>query len=201
MCQDGATAMSDQKRPYRKRQRAVHEAETRRRITESAVELHGTLGPARTSISAIAEHAGVRRSTVYRHFPDEDALFEACSSHWAAANPVPDFTRWAAIADDGERLETALRELYAFFARTEPMLENLLRDEQHVPSVARQFAAFRGYFETARDIVRPQGADEIATAATGHALSFRTWQSLVREQGLTERDAVQVMCRLVAAAD
>ncbi len=81
------------------------------------------------------------------------------------------------------------------------MLENVLRDEQHVPSVARQFAAIRAYFETARDIVRPQGADEITKAATGHALSFRTWQSLVREQGLSERDAVQVMCRLVAAVD
>ena len=193
--------MSDQKRPYRKRQRAEHEAETRRRITESAVELHGTLGPARTSISAIAEHAGVQRSTVYRHFPDEDTLFDACSSHWAAANPLPDPAHWAAIADDGKRLETALRELYAYFAHAEPMLENVLRDEQHVPSVARQFAAIRAYFETARDIVSPQRADEIAQAATGHALSFRTWQSLVREQGLTERDAVQVMCRLVAADD
>jgi len=193
--------MSDEKRPYRKRQRAEHEAETRRRITESAVELHGTLGPARTSISAIAEHAGVRRSTVYRHFPDEDALFEACSSHWAAANPLPDLARWAAIADDGERLVTALRDLYAYFARAEPMLENLLRDEQHVPGVARQFAEFRAYFDTAREVVGPQGAGDITESATGHALSFRTWQSLVREQGLTERDAVQVMCRLVAAAE
>jgi AcrR family transcriptional regulator len=201
MCQDGATAMSDQKRPYRKRQRAEHEAETRRRITESAVELHGTLGPARTSISAIAEHAGVRRSTVYRHFPNEDALFDACSSHWAAANPLPDVTRWAAIADDRERLETALRELYAYFARVESMLENVLRDEQHVPSVARQFTAMRAYFETARDIVCPHAADAITRAATRHAMSFRTWQSLVREQGLTERDAVQVMCRLVVAAN
>jgi AcrR family transcriptional regulator len=193
--------MSDEKRPYRKRQRAEHEAETRRRITESAVELHGTLGPARTSISAIAEHAGVRRSTVYRHFPNEDALFDACSSHWAAANPLPDLTSWSAIADDGERLEIALRELYAYFARAEPMLENVLRDEQQVPSVARQFAAMRAYFETAREIVCPEGADELTKAATGHALSFRTRQSLVREQGLSEHDAVQLMCRLAAAAD
>ena len=63
--------MTDQKRTYRKRQRADAEAETRRRITESTVELHGTLGPSRTSISAVAQRAGVRRSTVYRHFPDE----------------------------------------------------------------------------------------------------------------------------------
>src|SRR3954468_5305676 len=113
--------MSDQKRPYRKRVRAEHEEQTRRRITESAVELHGTIGPARTSISAVADRAGVRRSTVYRHFPDEAALFDACSSHWRAANPPPDPWAWAAIEDPSERVTAALSELYAFYARTEPM--------------------------------------------------------------------------------
>ena len=82
--------MSDQKRPYRMTRRAALEAETRLRITESAIALHERLGPARTTVSAIAEHAGVRRSTVYRHYPDEEALFDACSSHWRAANPPPD---------------------------------------------------------------------------------------------------------------
>src|SRR6476646_9149441 len=97
------TAMSDQKRPYTMRRRAELEEETRRRITESAVELHEELGPAQTSISAIADRAGVRRSTVYRHFPDEDALFAACSAHWRAANPPPDPSLWSAIADVDER--------------------------------------------------------------------------------------------------
>ena len=80
--------------------------------------LHEEVGPARTSISAIAERAGVRRSTVYRHFPDEESLFAACSSHWRASNPPPDPGAWAAIDDPAERTETALRELYAFYART-----------------------------------------------------------------------------------
>src|SRR5438034_9663481 len=93
------TAMTDQKRPYRMKRRAELEERTRRRITESAVALHGTVGPARTSISAVAERAGVRRSTVYRHFPDEPALFAACSAHWRAANPRPDLERWSAIED------------------------------------------------------------------------------------------------------
>ena len=111
--------MTVETRKYEKKRRAELEAETRRRITEAAVELHGTVGPARTSISAIAERAGVRRSTVYRHFPDEAALFDACSSHWAAANPVPDMAAWASIDDPDERLRTTLDELYAFYRRTE----------------------------------------------------------------------------------
>src|SRR5215467_379211 len=107
--------MSDQKRPYRMKRRAELEEQTRRRITESAVALHEELGPALTSISAIAERAGVRRSTVYRHFPDETALFAACSSHWRATNPPPDPAIWEHIDDPGERSRTALRELYAFY--------------------------------------------------------------------------------------
>jgi len=195
--------MAVETRKYEKKRRAELEAETRRRITETAVELHGTVGPARTSISAIAEKAGVRRSTVYRHFPDEAALFDACSSHWEAANPVPDMAAWAAIGDPDERLRTALYELYAYYRRTEPMMENLHRDEVTVPLVAERFAGYHGYIAAARDLLmdgrprRGRPRDE-ARAAIGHALAFPTWQSLTRDQGLTDARAADMMCRLVA---
>src|SRR3954465_7498559 len=134
--------MSDQKRPYRMKRRAELEAQTRQRITESAVALHEEVGPAQTSISAIAERAGVRRSTVYRHFPHEDALFAACSSHWRDANPSPDPGPWVAIEDSAERPDRALRELYSFYARTEAMYDSLLRDELVVPVVQRLLRDF-----------------------------------------------------------
>ena len=132
------------------------------------MELHGTVGPARTSISAIAERAGVRRSTVYRHFPDEAALFDACCSHWAEANPVPDIGAWAAIEDPDERLRTALDELYAFYRRNEAMLENLHRDEATVPLVKEHFAGYRGYLAAARDVLL-RGRPNAAAAATRRA--------------------------------
>src|SRR5919106_5043085 len=111
-------------RPYRKRRRAESEAATRQRITEAAMELHGTVGPARTTISAVAERAGVQRATVYRHFPSETELFEACSGHWYSLNPMPDPSRWAEIADSEERLRAALGDLYEWYAWAEPMLVN-----------------------------------------------------------------------------
>jgi AcrR family transcriptional regulator len=197
--------MTVETRKYEKKRRAELEAETRRRITETAVELHGTVGPSRTSISAIAARAGVRRSTVYRHFPDEAALFDACSAHWSVANPTPDLAGWGTIADPDERLRTALGELYAFYGRTERMMENLHRDEATMPIVAKQFAAFRGYLAAALDVLlRGRAARgrrrDTTRAAIGHALAFETWRSLVREQGLDDSGAIGLMCRLVAGA-
>ena len=197
--------MTDRTRPYRMQRRAESQQETHRRITESAVELHGTLGPSKTSISAVAAHAGVRRSTVYRHFADEAALFDACTAHWAAANPPPDLAVWAAITDPEERLVVALRELYAFYARTELMLDNLFRDEATVPLVRERFAAFRGYFAAARDSLmtgrKVRGAARRRThAAVGHAIAFSTWKSLVREQELDDREAIALVRALVASA-
>src|SRR5687768_9128429 len=110
------------RRPYRKRLRAEHEAETRRRITEAAMKLHGTIGPARTTVKSVAEEAGVQRATVYRHFPTDESLFAACSAHWAGLNPPPDADAWASIRDPDERLRHALGELYAWYEWAEPML-------------------------------------------------------------------------------
>ena len=192
--------MSDQKRPYRMKRRAELEELTRRRITESAVALHQELGPAQTSISAIADRAGVRRSTVYRHFPDEDTLFDACSSHWRALNPPPDLSQWSAATT-----ETALRELYVFYGRTHRMYESLFRDETLVATVARRLRDFYGYLDAARDaLMAGRGlrgsAARRTRAAIGHALAFTTWQSLIEEQRLTDADAVSLMSQLIETA-
>jgi AcrR family transcriptional regulator len=197
--------MSDQKRRYKMKRRAEQEAQTKLRITESAVDLHGSLGPARTTISAVAEHAGVRRSTVYRHFPDERALFGACSAHWAQANPPPDVDGWASIEDPDERLDTALAELYAYYRRTSVMIDRLLRDAPSMPVVEDTMAPFRQFLASIADVlirgrgVRGKARDRVR-AALGHAVSFRAWQELTETQGLSDADGAELMKRLVDAA-
>ena len=197
--------MPDKTRSYRMQRRAESQQQTRRRITESAVALHGSIGPSRTSISAVAAHAGVRRSTVYRHFPDEAALFDACSAYWAAANPLPQLDIWSAIENPDERLGIALAELYTFYRQTECMLDNLFRDETTTPLVREGFADFRGYIDAARDTLMTgrglRGAARRRTqAALGHAIAFSTWKSLVHEQRLDDADAAALVRALVAAA-
>ena len=194
--------MNSEKRGYRKQRRADLEEETRRRITVSALDLHGTVGPSQTSISAVARKAGVRRSTVYRHFPDEAALFRACSAHWAAQNPPPDMKTWATIAPPNERLRVALIELYGFFQRTERMLDNLYRDETTVPVVRQQFSGFRSYLQQARDVLMAGrsvrgDARRRTQGAIGHAVAFSTWKSLVREQELSNIEAAALMASAV----
>ena len=192
--------MSDEKSPYRKKRRAELEAETRLRITESAVALHGSLGPSRTSMSAVAERAGVRRSTLYRHFPDEEALFDACSAHWGAANPPPDIAEWAGIEDPEARLRAALEALYAYYRQTEAMMANLLRDVE-LPVVGSRMAGFLEYLDAIRGALsRGRPRRRAVRAAIGHAVAFSTWQSLAHDQQLDDPQAVELMCRLVAAA-
>jgi AcrR family transcriptional regulator len=193
------------KRKYRKRRRAELEEETRLRITEAAVDLHGLLGPARTTISAVAERAGVQRATVYRHFPDEEALFGACSAHWRAQHPLPDLAEWAAVGDPSKRLRVALSDLYAWYEQGEGMLEKTTRDAPLVPAMRFAVESMGGWFAEAIAAIlrgRPErGARRRRVeAAIGHAVSFATWRSLVRERGLSNREAVDLMHGLVGFA-
>ena len=191
------------KRRYELKKRAEDVAGTRRRITEAAIELHGTVGPSRTTMSAVAERAGVERRTLYRHFPNEAELFEACSTHYFAANPWPDLDAWRAIRDPQQRLERALDELYAHSERTEPMYANGLRDAELVDSAREAIAPLHAYLEEATGVLLAgRGARgrrrELLAAALRHALAFSTWRSL-SAGGVRRADAVRLMAALAGA--
>ena len=192
-------------RTYELKQRAERQQETRRRIVEAAVELHTTLGPSRTTVQAIAERAGVTRPTVYAHFPDARSLLQACSGHVRETVPPPDPTAWRSISGPGARLEMALRELYGYYERLEPLLENVQRDAAMMPIVAEMNAYRVRHLEEIRDLLLEAwttrgGAKARLRRAIGHALEFRTWQSLVRRQGCRTNEAVQLMLTFVCAA-
>jgi AcrR family transcriptional regulator len=191
---------SSKSRGYEMRKRAEDVERTRQRIVEAAVHLHGTAGPASTSVSAIAERAGVTRLTVYRHFPDETALFEACSGHWLSRQRPPRPEEWGALENPLERLTVGLADIYRFYRAGEQMLTLVIRDQHAVPESRRQ-----AWEERTRQYVQvlarawPQADDPVLRAVIGHAAAFSTWRSLCREQGLTDRDAVGVMVTLAEA--
>jgi AcrR family transcriptional regulator len=189
-------------RRYRMRKRAEDVAATRRRIVEAAVHLHGTIGPAATTISALADQAGVTRLTVYRHFPNDLALFAACSTHWASGQVLPDPQAWNRIADPAQRLRAGLSDLYRFYRAAEPMLTNIRRDRAAVPNELRERtdatdASYRDALLQAFAVRGPRRRR--LRAVLGHAVSFWTWRSLCLEQHLSDPEAVRAMTTLALA--
>jgi len=191
---------------YNLKRRAERQEETRLRITRATLELHEILGPSKTTISAIAERAGVGRPTVYAHFPDELSLGKACSSLGLAENPPPDPGSWEEISDPERRLRVALAELYAYFRRRERMLANVLRDAEreweakpHVREIMEPLVehwehmkgTLAAGWEVGKD--RPQPP----LGAIGLALDFETWHTMVRKQGLTDEQALDLMVGMV----
>jgi AcrR family transcriptional regulator len=191
------------KRKYELKKRAEQVADTHRRITEAAIELHGTVGPSRTTMSAVAERAGVERRTLYRHFPTESELFEACSTHYFDANPWPDLAAWRAVADP-HRLERALDALYAYYERTEPMFSNVLRDAELVDFARDATAPLDAYLDEAVEVLAAgRGARgrrrQLLIGALRHVLAFSTWRSL-SANGIGRPDAVRLSTQVVEAA-
>jgi AcrR family transcriptional regulator len=192
-------------RKYEQKRRAEQQSETRQRIVEAVAALHGEIGPARTTIKAIAERAGVERLTVYRHFADEGALFAACDAHFRAEMPPPDPSAWADVAEPMARLRAALLAFYAYYRRAEPMLANAHRDAPQLPALAALLAPAAHFTEAVRDDLQAAWpVDDRArarlTAAIGHALRFDTWRSLARAEGLDDAVAADLMVDLAAAA-
>jgi AcrR family transcriptional regulator len=187
------------KRGYRMSRRAEQVNQTRQRIVEATVHLHGTVGPAHTTVSAIAEEAGVTRLTVYRHFPDDAALFAACTAHWAAQQQIPDLDHWTRISDPRQRVRAALADVYRYYADAEPMLSNSARDAHAVPEFVKRRGRQRAA-EMADAILSAWPARQRTPkrrALVAHALSFSTWQSLCSEQRLSQQDAVTAMSKLI----
>lgn len=184
------------------KRRAERVQETRRRITEAAVELHQTVGPARTTVSAVAEKAGVQRHTYYAHFPELKDLYQACMGHYSERNPVPEPSSWTGIADAEERLRVALSEVYAYYSGNEAMVSNVLRDVALDPIVQEIMVPFDQYWETVRDFI----ADAFEASGERHeellgavalAQNFQTWRTLVRQQELSQDRAVELMVGMV----
>ena len=180
-------------RTYTLKKRAEQQAETRRRIVEAAVELHSTVGPAFTTLSQVAERAGVQRHTLYAHFPDERSLLMACSGLTAERDPLPDPAGWKAIHDQRERLGVGLRAIYGWYERNAQRAACVLRDAEH-HALTREISQMRmGPYMAAYREVLGAGLSTTERAMLQLALSYFTWRTLVQQAGLEQDAAVGAM--------
>src|ERR671911_1948965 len=184
---------------YNLKARAERYQQTRQRIVEATVDLHRVHGPVRTTITDIADRAGVKRQTVYNHFPNELALLKACSAHNRVLNPPPDPEPWKLIPDPEERLRSALEEVYAYYRRDEQMLANVTRDAQANPNMRKVLEPRIKHQERMRDVLAAgweQGDGQrhkLLYGALWMSLDFQTWRTLVRQQGFEDEEVIELM--------
>jgi AcrR family transcriptional regulator len=190
---------NEMKRNYTLKRRAEKQAETRQRIVEAAVELHGSVGPALTTFSMIAERAGVQRNTLYAHFPDERSMLLACSGLAMERDPLPAAEDWRDIKDRRDRLGVGLRAIYDWFERNEQLAGCILRDAEF-HSLTRDITEMRmGPYLTAYREILGAGLSAKQKAVLVLALSFFTWRTLVRDGGLRQRGAVDAMVHAITS--
>jgi AcrR family transcriptional regulator len=187
-------------RTYTLKRRAEQQAQTRQRIVEAAVELHGSIGPALTTVSMVAERAGVQRHTFYAHFPDERSLLLACSGLVFERDPMPDAGPWRAIEDPGERLHVGLHALYGWYERNAELMACVLRDAEHHPLVREVNELRAGPFKAAYREVLGARLNGRQRALLQLALSFFTWRTLAKENGLSQDVAAAAMVEAVVSA-
>jgi AcrR family transcriptional regulator len=187
-------------RTYTLKRRAEQQADTRRRIVEAAVALHGSVGPASTTLTMVAEKAGVQRHTLYAHFPTERALLMACSAQSLEESPLPDAQGWRAIPDRSKRLKTGLSEIYRWYADNAALAACVMRDAEH-HALTREIAGLRygPYVEAYRQVLGT-GLSAKQRAMLNLALSFFTWRSLVRDSGLGQAAAIAAMVQAIEGA-
>lgn len=197
--------MSSKKRKYELKERAESQGRTRERIAAAAAGLHEEVGPAATTVAEIARRAGVSRLTVYKHFPDNAALYPACSVHYLAEHPLPDFGAALAAEDPIDRVRSLLLTLYrGLYREQEKMMRNLQRDRRVDPALdefmsGRMDTALEGLADAVTsgfDLEADRAARVRSLSLV--ALDFWTWERL-KVQGLTDEEAAELMTEAVAA--
>ena len=185
------------KRKYQLKARAEQAKETHQQIVEATVMLHEQLGPANTSIKAIAEQAGVQRLTVYRHFPDDASLFEACTSHWLSQHPPPPVANIGESFNPQAQTEKTLLAVYRYYRKTERMWTMAYRDVEEVEALHGPMGRVEAYFDSMRNELvnawklKAENKKQFSLTLR-HGLRFSTWRSLKAEK-LSEKKIVELV--------
>jgi AcrR family transcriptional regulator len=187
-------------RTYTLKRRAEQQSETRQRIVDAAVALHGEIGPARTSLSQVAERAGVQRNTLYAHFPDERSLLMACSGQTMERDPLPEPTELRALPDPESRLRAGLSALYGWYARNAAIAGCVLRDAEASALVHEIATLSFGEPLAALESTMAKGLAAPQRVLLKLALQFASWRSLAQGSGLKPAACVEAMVHAILGA-
>jgi AcrR family transcriptional regulator len=190
-------------RKYDMTRRASSVAQTRRRIVDATLELHGEQGIAATSWDDIAARAGVGVGTVYRHFPSLDELIPACGEITRHVVALPDPQGVASLFDGVdapvERIERLVREAFAIYERGAPQLRAIRSEPDVHPNVAEAGEEVEAALTALVDAaVAPSKITPAERALVRAMIDLGTWQAL-HDQGLGPAEAVDAVSQMLAA--
>lgn len=176
-------------------------AETRKRIVEATLKLHGEKGVFGTSWADIAREADVAIGTVYRNFPTLDELVPACGELLMERTqpPAPDDIGWILgdAADPVVRLRRVAETVFGFYGRGGKYLEADIRE--------RELPAMREWEEYLRSMVQGFVLEALKDVPVADDLKRQTCFlfdvptfSAMRLRSLGERDAIATVTGLVS---
>jgi AcrR family transcriptional regulator len=188
-------------RSYNNVSRQLKRSELRARIAAAAAELHAIKGAVATSYAEIAQRAGVSLPTVYNHFPDQQELIGACTSHVAAQAPMPAFEQMFKAADLPAAAELLVADMDKLNAYFEPWLA--WREQSVIPALAEVTARERKQqVAVLAELLSKHSApgDPHQLAAVWETLlGFDVWHRMVREHRLPRTKVRALLLQLLLA--
>jgi AcrR family transcriptional regulator len=186
------------KRTYHSRRRAESATHTRQSIIEAAVKLHGE---GITTLSAVADKAGVSLPTLNKYFPTREDLFTACTSHVLGQLDYPSPETLRAIPNPGERLRQVVQAVYRLHEDIFGQQWTGYKLEEESLVLARANAETEALIARLADTLPYDGGTgdhDVTARFVRAALHPLTYRALRLKNGLTFEQAVHHMTLALA---
>ena len=185
-------------RKYALGKRATQQAETQRRIIEAALTLYQEKGVSATTMLDVARRADVAPGTVANHFGSARALATQATTTILADLRMPTPNLFDGVDRLSDRIHLLVRELAAFFGRSEPWYRVSRREPADVEFWADAETRYYGELEAlVRAALGPVATDADAVAVVSAVLG--TWViGTIQATGRSAEAAVDLVSDLLA---
>jgi AcrR family transcriptional regulator len=194
-------------RAYRQRARADAAAARRQTVLDATIAMLGTEALPRVTLDAVAQRAGVARSTLYVQFGARTGLFEAVAERLLVRIEFDRLATAVRLVDPRQALRAALAESVRLYAAERDVSRALWSWADLDPDAGRAIAVLDGgRAEGTRHLVRrlahagalrPDSSVAEASDALYVLTSFDAFDTLYTQRGLAVADVTDRLTAMV----